>query len=120
VDVKSYTTLRDTIRAMMTHPVLEVSNLTTSFLVNGRWKTVVNDVSFAISPKETLAVLGESGSGKSVTALSIMGLNATKRSRIGGSVKLQGKELLDLPQEAMRGIRGNEIAMIFQEPNDVA
>lgn len=100
----------------MTQPVLEVNNLTTSFLINGRWKTVVHDVSFAIAPRETLAIVGESGSGKSVTALSIMGLNAAGRSRVGGSVKLQGKELLDLPQEAMRRIRGNEIAMIFQEP----
>jgi peptide/nickel transport system ATP-binding protein len=100
----------------MTKPILKVDNLTTSFLTNGRWRPVVRDVSFSIAPKETLAVVGESGSGKSVTALSIMGLNAAGKSRVGGSVQLEGTDLLKLPEEAMRRIRGNEIAMIFQEP----
>ena len=100
----------------MTKAILEVDNLTTSFLTNGRWKPVVRDVSFSIAPKETLAVVGESGSGKSVTALSIMGLNAAGKSRVGGRVQLEGTDLLKLPEEAMRRIRGNEIAMIFQEP----
>jgi peptide/nickel transport system ATP-binding protein len=67
-------------------------------------------------PKETLAVVGESGSGKSVTALSIMRLMPPGVSRIEGSVKLEGTELLTLPEAQMRKIRGNEIAMIFQEP----
>jgi peptide/nickel transport system ATP-binding protein len=100
----------------MTQPILEVKNLTTSFLTNGRWKPVVRDVSFSIAPKETLAVVGESGSGKSVTALSIMRLTAPGKSQVGGSIELSGKDLLKLPEEAMRRIRGNDIAMIFQEP----
>ncbi|MBN9442385.1 MAG: ABC transporter ATP-binding protein [Bosea sp.] len=100
----------------MTSPILTVSNLTTSFRVEGKWKSVVRNVSFDIMPKETLAVVGESGSGKSVTALSIMRLNPPQSSKIEGSIKLNGKELLTLPDSEMRHIRGNEIAMIFQEP----
>ena len=100
----------------MTSPILTVSNLTTSFRVEGQWKSVVRNLSFDIKPKETLAVVGESGSGKSVTALSIMRLTPPQSSKIEGSIKLNGKELLTLPDADMRHIRGNEIAMIFQEP----
>jgi peptide/nickel transport system ATP-binding protein len=100
----------------MTSPILTVSNLTTSFRVEGQWKSVVRNISFDIKPKETLAVVGESGSGKSVTALSIMRLTPPQSSKIEGSIKLNGKELLTLPDADMRHIRGNEIAMIFQEP----
>ena len=99
----------------MTSPILSVSNLTTSFRVEGLWKPVVRNISFDIKPQETLAVVGESGSGKSVTALSIMRLTPPGSSRIEGSIKLNGKELLTLPDAQMREIRGNEIAMIFQE-----
>ncbi|BCB21348.1 ABC transporter ATP-binding protein [Bosea sp. ANAM02] len=100
----------------MTSPILTVSNLTTSFRVEGQWKSVVRNISFDIKPKETLAVVGESGSGKSVTALSIMRLTPPQSSKIEGSIKLNDKELLTLPDAEMRHIRGNEIAMIFQEP----
>ncbi|MEI5665781.1 ABC transporter ATP-binding protein [Bosea sp. CCNWLW174] len=100
----------------MTSPILSVSNLTTSFRVEGLWKPVVRNISFDIKPQETLAVVGESGSGKSVTALSIMRLTPPSSSKIEGSIKLNGKELLTLPDAQMRQIRGNEIAMIFQEP----
>ncbi len=100
----------------MTTPILSVSNLTTSFRVDGKWKSVVRDVSFDIKPQETVAVVGESGSGKSVTAMSIMRLTPPLSSRIEGSIKLGGKELLTLPIGEMRDIRGNDVAMIFQEP----
>ncbi|HEV7256452.1 MAG TPA: ABC transporter ATP-binding protein [Bosea sp. (in: a-proteobacteria)] len=100
----------------MTSPILTVSNLTTSFRVEGAWRSVVRNVSFDIKPKETVAVVGESGSGKSVTALSIMRLTPPGSSKIEGSIKLNGKELLTLPEPQMRHIRGNEVAMIFQEP----
>jgi len=100
----------------MTSPILSVSNLSTSFRVEGQWKSVVRNISFDIKPKETVAVVGESGSGKSVTALSIMRLTPPQSSKIEGSIKLKGKELLTLPDADMRHIRGNEIAMIFQEP----
>ena len=73
-------------------------------------------ISFEVAPKETVAVVGESGSGKSVTALSIMRLIPPASCRIGGSVRLSGRELLTLPDTEMRRIRGNEIAMVFQEP----
>ncbi|PTM39928.1 ABC transporter ATP-binding protein [Bosea sp. 124] len=100
----------------MTTPILSVSNLTTSFRVEGAWKQVVRNVSFDIAPKETVAVVGESGSGKSVTALSIMRLTPPGSSKIEGSIKLNGQELLTLPEPQMRKIRGNDVAMIFQEP----
>ncbi|MHA7967974.1 ABC transporter ATP-binding protein [Rhizobium sp. CAU 1783] len=97
-------------------PVLSVRDLTTSFRVGGEWRSVVKGVSFDIAPKETVAIVGESGSGKSVTSLSIMRLLPANASRIEGSVKLNGRELLTLGQEDMRKVRGNDIAMIFQEP----
>jgi peptide/nickel transport system ATP-binding protein len=100
----------------MTTPILSVSNLSTSFRVEGAWKQVVRNVSFDIAPKETVAVVGESGSGKSVTALSIMRLTPQGSSKIEGSIKLAGQELLTLPEPQMRHIRGNDVAMIFQEP----
>ena len=100
----------------MTTPILSVSNLVTSFRVEGQWKPVVKGVSFDIAPKETVALVGESGSGKSVTAPSTMRLTPAGNSRVEGSVKLAGRELLTLPNSEMRKIRGDEMAMIFQEP----
>ncbi|MBA4784344.1 MAG: ABC transporter ATP-binding protein [Rhizobiales bacterium] len=97
-------------------PVLSVENLTTSFLVDGEWKEVVRDVSFTVAPGETVAIVGESGSGKSVTSLSVMRLLQPDTSRITGRIALSGRELLSLLEHEMRKVRGNEIAMIFQEP----
>ena len=101
---------------METKPVLSVRNLTTSFLVDGAWKSVVRDVSFDVAPGETVAIVGESGSGKSVTSLSLMRLLAPASSRIEGQVLLNGRDLLSLSEKEMRGVRGNDISMIFQEP----
>ncbi len=100
----------------MTTPILSIQGLTTSFRVDGNWLPVVRDLSFDISRGETVAVVGESGSGKSVTALSIMRLIQQGMGRIEGSIKLDGRELLTLDEEAMRDVRGGEIGMIFQEP----
>jgi oligopeptide/dipeptide ABC transporter ATP-binding protein len=97
-------------------PVLSVSGLTTSFLTDGVWKSVVQDVSFDVAPGETVAIVGESGSGKSVTSLSIMRLLAKGSSRIDGRIMLNGKDVLSLPEKEMRQVRGNDAAMIFQEP----
>ncbi|MFF2327127.1 MULTISPECIES: dipeptide ABC transporter ATP-binding protein [unclassified Streptomyces] len=96
--------------------VLSVENLTTSFRRGGEWVPVVDDVSFGVGSGETVALVGESGSGKSVTALSIMGLLPARTSRVTGSVTLEGRELLSLGEREMQDVRGNEIAMIFQEP----
>jgi peptide/nickel transport system ATP-binding protein len=100
----------------MSSPVLSVQNLSTAFRVDGQWREVVRNVSFSIGPKETVALVGESGSGKSVTALSVMRLTPRDSSRITGSVMLGSRDLLRLPESEMRQVRGDEIAMIFQEP----
>jgi peptide/nickel transport system ATP-binding protein len=100
----------------MTSPILNVSGLTTSFRVDGQWVPVVRDLSFQIHPSETVAVVGESGSGKSVTALSIMRLVTEATGRIEGRIELDGTNLPDLSEPAMRDVRGGSIGMIFQEP----
>ncbi len=100
----------------MTKPVLSVRNLSTSFLVDGDWKSVVRNMSFDVAPGETVAIVGESGSGKSVTSLSLMRLLAPATSRIEGEVMLNGRNLLALSEKEMRAVRGNEVSMIFQEP----
>ncbi|MEZ2127309.1 MULTISPECIES: ABC transporter ATP-binding protein [unclassified Sinorhizobium] len=97
-------------------PVLSVSNLTTSFLADGEWRPVVKNVSFDVMPGETVAIVGESGSGKSVTSLSIMRLLAKATSRIEGKITLNDKDILSLSDKEMRRVRGNDAAMIFQEP----
>ncbi len=97
-------------------PVLSVENLTTSFLIDGAWKPVVRDISFSVMPGETVAIVGESGSGKSVTSLSIMRLLQKDMSRTEGRIMLGGRNILDLPESDMRRVRGNDVAMIFQEP----
>ena len=101
----------------MAQPLLEVRGLTTRFRTERGKVTAVDDVSFSISAGQTLAIVGESGSGKSVTALSLMRLIPTPPGRIeAGQVLFEGRDLLKLDDEAMRAIRGNRIAMIFQEP----
>ena len=80
-------------------PVLSVRNLTTSFLVDDEWKSVVRNVSFDVAPGETVAIVGESGSGKSVTSLSLMRLLAPSSSRIEGEVLLNGRNLLALSEK---------------------
>jgi peptide/nickel transport system ATP-binding protein len=97
-------------------PILSVRNLSTAFRVDGQWRTVVDTLNFDLAPRETLAVVGESGSGKSVTALSIMRLLPEINSRIQGEIVFEGQNLLALPENEMRTLRGNRVAMIFQEP----
>jgi peptide/nickel transport system ATP-binding protein len=97
-------------------PVLSVAGLTTSFVREREWIPVVRNVSFDVAPRETVAIVGESGSGKSVTALSIMRLIPKESGRVEGRVTLAGRELLTLPEASMKDIRGNDVAMIFQEP----
>ncbi|MBN4097489.1 MULTISPECIES: ABC transporter ATP-binding protein [unclassified Methylobacterium] len=97
-------------------PILSVSDLTVSFRSDGRWREVVHGVSFDVGPRETVALVGESGSGKSVSALSILRLLPRDASRIGGRVRFESRELLAAPEAEMRRVRGDSIAMIFQEP----
>jgi peptide/nickel transport system ATP-binding protein len=97
--------------------VLEVKNLHTVFFTNSGLFRAVDDVSFTVRRGETLAIVGESGCGKSVTALSLMRLVPDPPGRVvGGSVVLEGTDLLELDEAEMRDVRGNRISMIFQEP----
>jgi peptide/nickel transport system ATP-binding protein len=95
--------------------VLSVRDLRTSFNTRNGWVDIVKGLTFDIAAEETLAVVGESGSGKSVTALSVMRLLDPDASRVSGSVKLAGRELLTLNNTQMRSVRGLQIGMIFQE-----
>ncbi len=96
---------------------LEVENLQTWFYTRAGLVKAVDGVSFSLERSETLAIVGESGCGKSVTSLSLMRLVADPPGRIvGGAVRLGGTDLLTLDEAAMRDVRGNRIAMIFQEP----
>ena len=98
-------------------PLLEVDGLRTYFDLRHGVVKAVDGVSFTLGAHETLAIVGESGCGKSITALSLMRLVPDPPGRIaGGSVKLAGLDLLALDEEAMRDVRGKDIAMIFQEP----
>jgi oligopeptide/dipeptide ABC transporter ATP-binding protein len=98
-------------------PVLEVKNLSTHFQTRNGLVKAVDDVSFTVRPKEVLALVGESGCGKSVTALSIMRLIPSPPGRIvDGEVMFGGRDLLKLDDEEMRMVRGGQIGMIFQEP----
>jgi peptide/nickel transport system ATP-binding protein len=102
---------------MTAAPLLEVGNLHVAFKAHGGGMTqAVTGVSFSIAPGKILGIVGESGCGKSVTSLAIMRLLPAKSVRISGSISFEGRNLLDLPESAMRRLRGDRIAMIFQEP----
>ena len=100
----------------MAKPILSVSGLDASFRSGNLWVPVVRNLSFEIAPGSTLAMVGGSGSGKSVTALAIMRLLPEGSARVSGQVSFAGRSLLDLAEREMCALRGNEIAMIFQEP----
>jgi oligopeptide/dipeptide ABC transporter ATP-binding protein len=96
---------------------LQVEGLRTEFHVGGAWRAAVDGVSLTLARGETLALVGESGCGKSMTALSIMGLVPKPAGRIGaGSVRLDGIELTGLTEQRLEKLRGDRMAMIFQEP----
>lgn len=98
-------------------PLLEVSNLKTHFFLEEGIVKAVDDISFKISPRETLCLVGESGCGKSLTALSLLRLVPSPPGKIvSGSIFYRGTDLLCLPEKQMRKLRGKDIAMVFQEP----
>ncbi|PER22621.1 MULTISPECIES: ABC transporter ATP-binding protein [Bacillus] len=100
----------------MNKAVVELKDLQTHFQTEEGTVKAVNHVSFAVREGETVCVVGESGCGKSVTALSIMGLIAESGSVVGGDILYEGKSLLGMKEKELRSLRGNDIAMIFQEP----
>src|SRR6516225_5999550 len=96
--------------------LLEVDNLQTHFRTPDGVNRAVDGISFAVEAGETVAIVGESGCGKSVTANSILRLVPQPPGKIGGAIRFQGRDLLKLSERAMREVRGNDISMIFQEP----
>ncbi len=98
-------------------PILSVADLTVEFRVHGRWWPAVRALSFDVARNETLALVGESGCGKSITALSIMGLVPRPQGRIAsGRIVAEGRELIGLAEPEFEKIRGDRLAMVFQEP----
>ncbi|MDD9781568.1 ABC transporter ATP-binding protein [Priestia megaterium] len=98
-------------------PLLEVKNLQTAFSINDSWHNAVDDVSFQVGRKRIVGVVGESGCGKSVLSLSVIGLLPKVNSQIrSGSVLFKGKNLTHLSEDEMNDVRGKDISMIFQEP----
>ncbi|MDO9711584.1 ABC transporter ATP-binding protein [Paracraurococcus lichenis] len=101
----------------MTVPALELIGLRTEFRIRGGWHAAVRDLSLRLMPNETLALVGESGCGKSVTALSVMGLVQPPAGRVAaGRILLDGQDLAGLPDRDLERLRGDRLAMIFQEP----
>jgi len=97
-------------------PLLDVRNLQTHFRTPDGVNRAVDGLSFHVNAGETVAIVGESGCGKSVTAMSILRLIPEPPGKIAGEIRFQGKDLVKLSEPEMRAIRGNEVSMIFQEP----
>ncbi len=101
---------------MTARPILCVHDLRVGFATEGGLLQAVDGVSFELGAGEVLAIVGESGSGKSVTAQTIMGLTRSPNAQIEGSVRLRGDELIDANEAELQKVRGEEIAMVFQDP----
>ena len=102
---------------MTGEPLLSVAGLTVRIATLERGFDAVMDVSFAVRPGETFAIVGESGSGKSLTALAVMGLLPENAARLtAGAIRLQGEDIAAASEHRRAEIRGNRIAMVFQEP----
>jgi len=97
-------------------PLLEVENLQVHFETDDGLVKAVDGISYSVERGQTFGIVGESGSGKSVSSLTVMGLTRSRNARISGSVRFDGKDLLGASEEDMRQVRGNDIAMIFQDP----
>jgi peptide/nickel transport system ATP-binding protein len=96
--------------------LLEIDNLTVHFDTDDGVVKAVDGISYTVDRGQTLGIVGESGSGKSVSSLTVMGLSRSRNARISGSIRFDGKELLTASDAEMRQIRGDDIAMIFQDP----
>lgn len=97
-------------------PLLEIKNLSTYFFAKDGIRKAVDDISFSINAGETFGLAGESGSGKTITALSILNLIDEPGRIVAGDIVFEGRQLLKLPKEEIRKIRGKEISIVFQEP----
>ncbi|MGA6219549.1 ABC transporter ATP-binding protein [Streptomyces umbrinus] len=105
-----------TVKAPLNDPLLDVQDLTVDVLSrSGAAQRVVHGVSFTLHEEETLALIGESGSGKSISAMAVMGLLPATTARVGGSARHRGTDLLTLPEDQFRALRGRRIAMVFQD-----
>ncbi|CCW14868.1 ABC transporter ATP-binding protein [Rhodococcus aetherivorans] len=101
----------------MIEPLLSVHGLGVEFATASGWTPVLQDVSFDVAAGELVGLVGESGSGKSVTCSSVLRLLPPRQSRtVAGSIRFQGRDLLTMPARELESVRGNDIAMIFQEP----
>src|SRR5919112_4586446 len=100
----------------MAEPLLTVRDLRVHFETDDGLVKAVDGVSYTVDRGEALGIVGESGSGKSVSSLTVMGLTRQSNARIEGEVLFDGKDLLNANEADLRAIRGNEIAMIFQDP----
>src|SRR4051795_4479742 len=100
----------------MAAPLLEVENLQVHFETEDGLVKAVDGISYTVDRGQTLGIVGESGSGKSVSSLTVMGLTRSRNARISGTVRFDGKDLLSTSDEEIRNIRGDDVAMIFQDP----
>lgn len=100
----------------MANPLLTVSNLSVEYPTRHGWLRAVNDVSFELAPGMALGLVGESGSGKSTVGQALMGLTGASQARVGGHITFDGQDITSLTDAAWRRIRGDRIAMVFQDP----
>src|SRR3954464_14823360 len=103
-------------KRMASDPLLSVRDLTVHFETEDGLVKAVDGVSYDVYRGRALGIVGESGSGKSVSSLTVMGLTRQKNARISGEVMFEGRDLLQASDSELRAIRGNDIAMIFQDP----
>ena len=101
--------------ANSTDPLLVVEELTVKFPTHDGLVQAVTDLSYSVDRGKTLGIVGESGSGKSVSSMAVLGLHDPKHSRLSGSIRIDGQEVIGASEDRMRKIRGNSVAMIFQD-----
>jgi peptide/nickel transport system ATP-binding protein len=100
----------------MAEPLLEVEDLRVHFETDDGLVKAVDGISYSVDRGQTLGIVGESGSGKSVSSLTVMGLTRARNARISGTVRFDGRDLLSASDDEIRAIRGDDVAMIFQDP----